>query len=91
MKRLLSLLWLSFSVRGLHASPTCRRVDVKSILSGVTWSSPLTTVSYAGESGFTNATERWTTFDAPTYTAAVSPGSEDDVVQIVSYTIRTLY
>ncbi|KAF7539872.1 hypothetical protein G7054_g1801 [Neopestalotiopsis clavispora] len=84
MKRLLSLLWLSFSIRGLHASPTCRRVDVKSILSGVTWSSPLTTVSYAGESGFTNATERWTTFDAPTYTAAVSPGSEDDVVQIVN-------
>lgn len=42
-----------------------------------------TTVSFPGDATFANATERWSIFSAPTYSAAVSPGTEADVSKVV--------
>lgn len=42
-----------------------------------------TTVSFPGDATFANATERWSIFNAPTYSAAVSPGTEADVSKVV--------
>ncbi len=46
------------------------------------WSSQ-TTIKFAGDDGFIGATERWTTFNPPTFVAAVSPATEEDVVKTV--------
>ncbi|KAH7383958.1 hypothetical protein BKA66DRAFT_463175 [Pyrenochaeta sp. MPI-SDFR-AT-0127] len=48
------------------------------------WSSA-TTISFPGSAIFSNATERWTTFSAPTYSAAISPANENDLANIVKY------
>lgn len=43
-----------------------------------------TIISFPGEADFENATDRWTIFAPPTYSAAISPAMENDVVKIVS-------
>ncbi|ROT38906.1 FAD-binding domain-containing protein [Sodiomyces alkalinus F11] len=45
--------------------------------------SPDTYVSFPGSQEFEQSTERWTTFSAPTYRAAISPATEEDVAKIV--------
>ncbi|PSS06796.1 hypothetical protein M430DRAFT_111301 [Amorphotheca resinae ATCC 22711] len=50
--------------------------------SSIHWSSE-TTLSLPNTTAFFNATERWTIYDPPTYEAALSPGTEEDVVQAV--------
>lgn len=45
--------------------------------------SPTTFISLPNETTFHNVTERWTTFSAPTYLAAISPGTEDDLIKVV--------
>lgn len=44
-----------------------------------------TVISFPGETYFENATERWTIFAPPTYSAVISPATESDVVRIVSF------
>jgi hypothetical protein len=42
-----------------------------------------TILSFENSAQFANATERWTIFNPPTYKAAITPGSVDDVTKIV--------
>ncbi|KFA54577.1 hypothetical protein S40293_02227 [Stachybotrys chartarum IBT 40293] len=42
-----------------------------------------TLITFPGQSNFTEATERWAQFAVPTYSAAVSPATEQDVVTLV--------
>lgn len=69
--------WLCFE--GASAAP----LDIKALLSTTKWSNN-TILSFPNSQQFTDVTERWTIFDPPTYVAAISPGSEDDVVKAVS-------
>lgn len=59
-------------------------VDLKALLTDPArqWASN-TTVSFPSSAAFINATERWSTFSPPTYSAAVSPGTEQDVSKVV--------
>lgn len=45
---------------------------------------PSTTLSFIGTRQFNDATERWTVFSPPTYKAAISPETEEDVRKAVS-------
>ncbi|TIC99758.1 FAD-linked oxidoreductase afoF [Colletotrichum higginsianum] len=84
-KKLLWLpLWLSLCVAGSDAA-VVKRVDVKSVLSDPAnkWSKK-TTLSFPDSAAFIGATERWTVFNPPTYTAAISPATEKDVIKIVN-------
>ncbi|KAI0861222.1 hypothetical protein F4860DRAFT_503352 [Xylaria cubensis] len=59
--------------------------DLRYLLTSVTnrWAAN-TTVAFPGDGDkFTDVTERWTVFKPPTYVAAVSPGTENDVVKVV--------
>ncbi|KAK6957468.1 hypothetical protein Daesc_000254 [Daldinia eschscholtzii] len=79
------ILWSSAWFSVTYAATTAglaSRVDLKSVLTNQKWSAD-TTISFTGSPEFYNATERWTTFSAPTYRAAISPATEDDVVKIV--------
>lgn len=64
-------------------------IDIRSLLTSPrnNWSAN-TTISFPTSPQFENATERWTLFDAPTYSAAVSPGSEADLVTAVCQPTR---
>ena len=42
-----------------------------------------TMISFPGTDEFTNATDRWTVTDAPSFSAAISPATEDDVAATV--------
>ena len=44
----------------------------------------ITTIAFSGSSDFTDTTKRLMTFDAPAYSAVISPGDTDDVVKAVS-------
>ncbi|KAI0904511.1 hypothetical protein F4823DRAFT_634235 [Ustulina deusta] len=57
--------------------------NVTSILSSIDWAGHRTVLSFPGQEAFSNATERWTTFSEPTYLAAVTPGSEKDLVKLL--------
>ncbi|KAK9425261.1 putative FAD-binding PCMH-type domain-containing protein [Seiridium unicorne] len=46
------------------------------------WNSA-TVISFPDSTEFLNHTGRWTTFDAPTFAAAISPANEDDLVKTV--------
>ncbi|QSZ36199.1 hypothetical protein DSL72_007325 [Monilinia vaccinii-corymbosi] len=48
----------------------------------IKWSSQAI-LSFPGQSSFENATERWTIFDPPTYSASISVGSEADVANVI--------
>ena len=58
--------------------------DLRAVLTNPShkWS-PGTVVSFAGSDEFRNATERWTITGAPTFSAAVSPANEEDVIAAV--------
>ncbi|EON95592.1 putative fad-binding domain-containing protein [Phaeoacremonium minimum UCRPA7] len=62
----------------------CSATDLKTLLtnSANNWS-PNLTISFPGSSAFTNATDRWTVFDEPTFIASVTVGNEADVVKLV--------
>ncbi|KAF7863837.1 hypothetical protein EAF04_006802 [Stromatinia cepivora] len=59
-------------------------VDLKAALTqpSMNWSSQAI-LSFPGQTSFENATERWTIFDPPTYSASVTVGSEIDVVNAI--------
>ncbi|KAI1074442.1 FAD-binding domain-containing protein [Whalleya microplaca] len=67
-------------LRTVRAGP-----NITSLLAAVKWSSPETSVAYPTSEDFLNATERWTTFEAPTYVAAITPGDEADVINAVLF------
>lgn len=77
--RVLTTTWLSI-LAGVAAAAT---VDLKAVLSIAEWSEN-TTIAYPGSVDYEDATERWSIYDPPTYSAVVSPGVEADVVQAVS-------
>ncbi|KUI74338.1 hypothetical protein VM1G_09891 [Cytospora mali] len=58
--------------------------DLRALLTNQSndWAST-TTVSFPGSQEFTNATLRWDIYAPPTYSAAISPGTEADVVKSV--------
>lgn len=58
--------------------------DIKKILtnSGNDWSAS-TTILFPGDEEFAEATRRWAIYKPPTYTACISPGTEEDVVKAV--------
>ncbi|KAI0514714.1 hypothetical protein F5B22DRAFT_647470 [Xylaria bambusicola] len=55
---------------------------VTSLIGSINWG-PSTQWSFPGQRAFSNATERWTTFSEPTYLAAVSPGTEQDLAKLL--------
>ena len=82
-------LWSSLASAAAFDAELIGRVDLKSLLtaSSNNWSST-TTISFPGSPTFVNETERWTLFDEPTYSAVVSPGTETDLVTVVSESIQ---
>lgn len=76
-------MWLSVWVHGLNAA-LIPRANIQSILTNPirAWSN-VTTLSFPDSSEFVDVTERWTTFNPPTYAAAISPGTEEDLMKIV--------
>ncbi|KAI2618201.1 hypothetical protein GGR54DRAFT_189856 [Hypoxylon sp. NC1633] len=80
IREILAGLWLLPLV---YAAPLNTR-DIKSILTNPDniWAQG-TTISFSGSDVFTNATNRWTITDAPTFSAAISPINEEDVVAAV--------
>lgn len=67
----------------VHAAPY-QPVDLKNLLGQTSdsWADG-TVISFPSSPTFQNATVRWTTFDAPTYFAAISPATEADVAKTV--------
>lgn len=78
------LAWLYVSPIQASAS-VIHRTDLRSLLtaSSNNWAAN-TTIAFPGSSNFANTIERWTTFDAPSYSAVISPGDTDDVLKAVS-------
>ena len=72
-------LW-RLSVYAIPSQP----VDVKSLLSQKSnnWAQG-TVISFPNSATFENSTTRWSTFDEPTYHAAISPANEADVAKSV--------
>lgn len=60
------------------------RSDLRGLLTHPSraWS-PNTTVSFPGSPNFANATQRWSIFSPPTYSAAINPGTEEDISKVV--------
>jgi hypothetical protein len=75
---------LSGDVAALPTLEESSAVDLKALLTNPArqWASN-TTVSFPSSAAFINATERWSTFSPPTYSAAISPGTEQDVSKVV--------
>jgi len=67
----------------VHAAPI-QPVDLRKLLSqkSNSWANG-TVISFPNSPTFNNATRRWSTFNALTYFAAVSPVNEADVVRSV--------
>ncbi|KAL9130224.1 MAG: hypothetical protein Q9175_007076 [Cornicularia normoerica] len=74
-----------FWVLSVHAAPN-QPVNLRTLLSkeANSWAKG-TILSFPNSPTFSNATERWSTFDAPTYFAAVSPANEADVVKSIPF------
>ncbi|KAM0520802.1 hypothetical protein ACHAPE_003203 [Trichoderma viride] len=82
----LCLLSLSGGVAALPAAAKGEcKADLKGLLTDPArhWAVN-TTVSFPGDTTFANATERWSIFNAPTYSAAVSPATEADVSKVIN-------
>ncbi|KAI1087260.1 hypothetical protein F5B19DRAFT_476179 [Rostrohypoxylon terebratum] len=79
----LLLVWL----RLCHISPSNAQ-DLETILTdpGNNWA-PTTTVTFPGTQEFIDATLRWEVYAPPSYSAAISPGTEADVVKSVKLAI----
>ncbi|KAF4627992.1 hypothetical protein G7Y89_g10162 [Cudoniella acicularis] len=73
--------------RGAYASLIIGRSDIYAIFANAKWSAN-TTVSYPGSECFNASTERWSVFDPPTFSAAISPATERDVVKAVKLATR---
>ncbi|KAI0102717.1 hypothetical protein GGR51DRAFT_526744 [Nemania sp. FL0031] len=60
-------------------------VDIKALLTDKrhSWSAN-TTLAFPGEERFRIVTSRWSTYKPPTFSAAISPATDEDVAQIVS-------
>ncbi|KAF2792192.1 Glucooligosaccharide oxidase [Melanomma pulvis-pyrius CBS 109.77] len=82
MKISLAYLW----VTAVYAAPLNSRQypDLRGVLTNPEndWSAG-TVVSFAGSDEFHNATNRWTITGAPTFSAAISPANEGDVIAAV--------
>jgi hypothetical protein len=76
------LLWFSFWFSSIEAQNST--VDLKSILLHPSrgWSAG-TDVIFPSSALFSNATERWTIFNPPTYRAAIRPDSDDEISKLV--------
>jgi hypothetical protein len=61
-------------------------VDIKAVLTGSdnNWS-PDTKIRFPDDEEFAQVTARWATYKPPTYTAAISPATEEDVVKAVRF------
>ncbi|KAM7188985.1 hypothetical protein V8F33_010319 [Rhypophila sp. PSN 637] len=70
-----SLPWSNNDVRTLLLDPSNK------------WSTN-TTISFPDQESFSDATQRWSTYFGPTYSAAISPGTEEDVVKAVRLATR---
>ncbi|KAL9032533.1 MAG: hypothetical protein Q9180_006446, partial [Flavoplaca navasiana] len=72
-------LWV-FSV----PSTTHKSINIRSLLSqrSNNWSQG-TIISFPNSTTFDNSTTRWSTYDAPSYLAAISPANEADVAKTV--------
>jgi hypothetical protein len=80
------IFWLFYSCCVTDAAAVSRftpRTDLGPILAKHAHKWTETTLSFPGSEEFVNATERWTTFSAPTYSAALTPATEDDLIDIV--------
>ncbi|KAL4930344.1 FAD-binding oxidoreductase [Aspergillus undulatus] len=73
--------FISLCLIGQSAMATS--TNIASLFEVQEWSSPNTELSIPGTSDFTNATSRWNIYRAPSYGAALSVGSEEDVVAAV--------
>ncbi|KAK7946574.1 uncharacterized protein PG986_010895 [Apiospora aurea] len=75
-----------FYLTGFTTAAAVPRADLKALLTDPVrqWSKG-TTVSFSGTSRFQEATERWTIFDPPTYVAAISPSTEEDVRKVTKF------
>lgn len=75
---------LSLVLLGLHNVVTCSAQDLRAILTDASneWDYA-TIVSFPESEEFINATLRWDAYAPPTYSAAISPGTEDDVAKAV--------
>ncbi|EED21270.1 conserved hypothetical protein [Talaromyces stipitatus ATCC 10500] len=76
------------SFKGVLSLPTPEKscdIDLRGLLTDPVhqWASN-TTISFPNTVAFENATERWSIFSPPTYSAAVSPGTEEDVKKVVN-------
>jgi hypothetical protein len=69
----------------LGASVFLRGVAARNVYSAFTQSSwnAHTTISFPNSTAFIDATERWNSFDEPTYSLAITPATEEDVAQAV--------
>lgn len=74
---------VSFLASNVAAAPFIR-ADLRALLTDPAreWSEG-TTVAFPGSSEFEDATERWTIFRPPTYSAAIRPGTEEDIGKVV--------
>lgn len=82
---LISLLASPWLIQGAVAAALYPRSSgLAAILSNssIHWSSE-TTLSLPNTTVFFDATERWTIYDPPSYEAALSPATEEDVVLAV--------
>ncbi|RDW91774.1 hypothetical protein BP5796_01168 [Coleophoma crateriformis] len=79
-----ALAWLCISSSPVLAFIPHARAALFDILSSSSncWAAN-TTIYASGTAQFENVTERWTLFDAPTYSAVISPGTEADLVKAV--------
>ncbi|KAI1334906.1 hypothetical protein F5Y15DRAFT_399674 [Xylariaceae sp. FL0016] len=66
----------------LVSSTIVRRSDIITVLEAAEWARN-TTIEFPGSQAFSNATERWDIYEEPTFAAAVTPGTEEDVAQAV--------
>lgn len=83
--RWVTALILTLLLGACNFSP-CTAEDLRAILSDPSndWA-PSTTISFPdGPRDFENATLRWTIYAPPTYSAAISPGTEAEVAKSVS-------
>ncbi|KAK1634584.1 hypothetical protein BDP81DRAFT_451133 [Colletotrichum phormii] len=78
------LIYLWLSLQSQVPTWTWKSPDLRGILldEGNQWCSG-TAVRFPGQEGFSEMTDRWNTFDAPTHSAAISPATEADVVKTV--------
>ncbi|KAI0396108.1 FAD-binding domain-containing protein [Xylariaceae sp. FL0594] len=77
----ITLAWLGINLLRVNAAID-NVLDLQSLLQSVKWSAR-TAISYPATANFTQATERWTYLDSPTYLAAVSPATEADIKQLL--------